>query len=259
MSLRPLPTALLSLTLATLACRALYAAETKNVDRTVPLAAQGSVSLESHNGSIRVQTWARSDLEIHARIEMEGSSAEDRRRFDETTVEIESVSGSVRIKSKHPNMSWNWRGSNGNNPQIHYSITAPRTARLRISDHNSRIDIRDLDAPLHIETHNSSVRVLGLSGPLTLNTHNGDAHVEFASFTGPSSVEMHNGSVELAMPSSSKFELRSNSHKGGVHSDFPMVTRTMGRHPNNVEATVNGGGPALRLSSHNGSFRLRVK
>jgi DUF4097 and DUF4098 domain-containing protein YvlB len=215
------------------------------------------VLLESHNGSIRIHTWDRADIEIHARIEQEGSSAEDRRRFDETTVEIESGSDSVRIKSKHP--SWNWRGSNGNNPQVHYTITAPRTARLRISDHNSRIDIRDLDAPLHIDTHNSSVRVLALSGPLTLNTHNGDAHVEFASFTGPSSVEMHNGSAELTMPSSSKFELRSSSHKGGVHSDFPMVTRTMGRHQNSVEGTVNGGGPALRLSSHNGSFRLRVK
>ena len=44
------------------------AAETKNIDRTVPLSAAGTVTLEAHNGSIVVRTWDRPEVEIHVRI-----------------------------------------------------------------------------------------------------------------------------------------------------------------------------------------------
>ena len=40
--------------LAPILCSAtLYAADTKNVDKTLPLSAQGAVTLDAHNGSIR--------------------------------------------------------------------------------------------------------------------------------------------------------------------------------------------------------------
>jgi hypothetical protein len=44
-----------------------------------------------------------------------------------------------------------------------------------------------------------------------------------------------------------------------MQSDFPLLTRTLGRHQGNVEGAVNGGGPGLRFSSHNGYLRLRAK
>lgn len=239
-----------------LACAALYGADTKNVDRTLPLKADGLVTIESHNGSIHLQTWDRPQIEIHARIESAGSSAEDRRRFDQTEVEIDSSPDSVRIKTKHPDFCCSFTGSN---PEVHYTIQAPRTARLRIRDHNSRTEIRDLSAALDIEAHNGSVHVQGLNGPLNMGLHNGKATVDFASFTGSSSVETHNGSVELVMPAASRFDLRSESHNGGVDSDFPVAARMAGRRGQNLYGTVNGGGPALRLNSHNGHFRLRAK
>ena len=242
-----------------LGCVTVYGGNTKNVDRTIPLSAGGSVILETHNGSIHVRTWARPEIEIHARIEMEGWSNGDQRRFDQTTVEIDSTSSSVRIKSKYPewNFSWGWNG--GGNPQIHYTITAPATARWTIRDHNARLEMRDVQAALHLETHNGPARIVSLGGPLEINAHNGDFQVDFSTFKG-ATVDMHNGSVELALPASSKFDLRSNSHNGHLNTDFAVLTHTMGRrHDRNIEGSVNGGGPSLRLSSHNGHFRLRAK
>jgi hypothetical protein len=230
-------------------------AQTKNVDRTLSLGATGAVTLESHNGSVRVQTWDRPDIEIHARIEAAGSSAEDQRRFRESDVEIEGSSGFVRIKSKLPDCcSWGW----GSNPEIHYTINAPRTARWTLRDHNSRIEIRDLNAALNLETHNGSVEVSNLRGALELSMHNGRATVDFAAFTADSRIETHNASVELSMPAASKFELRSDGHNNVMQSDFAVLTRMSGRR-GNLEGSVNGGGPALRLSSHNGHFRLRAR
>lgn len=240
----------------TLACAGGYAADTKNVAKTLPLNPDGRVTLEAHNGSIQVRTWDRAEIEIHARIEAAGSSAGDIRRFDETSVEIGGSPDAVRIKSKLPeNCCSFWSGSN---PQIHFTVTAPRAARWTIRNHNAKTNMRDITAALDIQTHNGDVRVVNLSGPLSLTMHNGSANVEFASFEAPSRIAMHNGSVELALPRDSRFELRSSTHRGHVESDFPLLARARGRN-GYVEGSVNGGGPALRLNAHNGRFRLRSK
>ncbi len=241
----------------TMACASLFAAETKTVDQRLPLKAEGLVTLESHNGSIQVRTWDRAEIEIHARIESANSSPEDIRRFNETTVEIESSPNAVRIKSKLPeDCCFFWAG---HNPEIHYTITAPRTAQWTIRDHNSKTDIRDISSAVDLNTHNGEVRVANLSGPLELTMHNGSANVEFASFRASSRVETHNSSVELTLPRDSRFDLRSSTHHGRVRSDFPIAMRGLGRWNGAVEGSVNGGGPVLRLSSHNGDFRLRAK
>jgi DUF4097 and DUF4098 domain-containing protein YvlB len=242
--------------LLTLACGALCAAQTKNVDKTLALRASGSVTLESHNGSIHVETWDRPEIEIHARIESASSSTEDLRRFHETTVQIDGSGDFVRIKSVLPDCC---NLFTGNNPEIHYTIQAPRTARWTIRDHNSRTEIRDLHAALDLDTHNGSVRVVNLAGPLALKMHNGRADVEFASFTASSSVDTHNATVELTLPANSKFDLHTDGHNSSVNSDFAVLARMSGRRWQSLEGPVNGGGPSLRLSSHNGNFRLRSR
>ena len=255
------------LTLTLSLCGAtLYAADTKNIDKTLPLRANGTVTLDAHNGSILVRTWDRAEVEIHVQIEAGGTSADDRRRFNETTVEIDGSQDLVSIKSKTPDsdgwsvLSWLANiGYWGNSPDIHYTITAPRTARWRISDHNSRAEIRDVNAALELDTHNGRVRVVNLGGPLELNMHNGDAQIDFASFTRDSRIDTHNGTVELVLPASSQFELHSDGHNMHVDSDFPVLVRSSGYRQQHVNGPVNGGGPALWLTSHNGRFRLRSK
>ncbi len=244
------------ITCLALACASLYAAETKNVDKTVPLNPDGRITLEAHNGSIQVRTWDRAEIEVHARIEAASSSAADMRRFNDTTVDIQGSGPAVRIKSKLPeNCCSFW---SGNNPQIHYTITAPRAARWMLRNHNARTEMRDLTAALDIETHNGQVRVANLSGPLKLEMHNGSANVEFAAFEGSSSIEMHNGSAELTLPHNARFDLRASTHHGHLDSDFQMLTRTGNRRGSDLEGSVNGGGPALRLNAHNGRFRIRA-
>jgi hypothetical protein len=246
-----------SLTVALLTGALLGAADSKTVDKTLALPPNGSVTIEGRNGSIRVKTWDRPEIEIHARIEMNsglGFQEDSRRRFEETRVDIDSFGDSVRIKSNYPE----WGTLPGSNPEIHYTINAPRTARWTIRDHNSTIEVYDLRAALSISTHNSRVMVSGLAGGLELDTHNGNAKVQFASLTTSSRVEMHNGYVELVMPANSKFNLQTSSHRARVQSDFPVSTRSIGRQGTDVKGTVNGGGPVLRLSSHNGNFRIRA-
>ncbi len=246
-----------SLTTALMTCALLGAADSKTVDKTLPLPSTGSVSIETHNGSVTVNTWDRPEIQIHAVIEMNsgfGSSDADRRRFSDTRVNIIGSGDTVSIKSEYPPSNW----TNGANPEIHYTISAPRTARWSVRTHNSRVAVHDLHAALSVTTHNGQIDVSGLAGALDLDTHNGQVRVQFASLTGASSVDTHDGDVELVMPAASRFNLQTSAHNGRVQSDFAVTTRTIGRRDAHVDGAVNGGGPTLRLTTHNGNFRLRA-
>src|SRR5947199_8745483 len=98
------------LTTALLTSTLLAAADSKTVDKTLPLPATGSVTIEGHNGSVKINTWDRPEIQINARIEMNSgfgfSAAADRRRFDETRVDNDTFGDSVRIKSRYPD--WHW-------------------------------------------------------------------------------------------------------------------------------------------------------
>jgi hypothetical protein len=246
----------------TLCTASLHAAEIKNIDRTLPLSANGAVTLDIHNGSVQVRTWDRAEVEVHVRIEARGTSEAARRRVLATTVNIDGSPNLVSIASNpfdHWGLSLWFLSWEDTTPQITYAISAPRTARWRISNHNAKVELRDVNAAVDISTHNGSVWVANLNGPINVTMHNGDAHIDFASFTQASSVSSHNGSAELILPAASRFQVQSQGHRMQMDSAFPLAMRAsdFGRH--NVDGQVNGGGPNLRLTSHNGSFRLQSK
>ena len=242
----------------------LAGAETKNIDRTLPLSAAGTVGLEAHNGWIQIRTWDRPEVEVHVQIQWPGVSASSY-RFRETTVDVDGTPERVSIRWNSPDRyGWSlwslfegpWMG-----PEVRYTITAPKTARLEIRNHNANTDIRDVNASVRVGTHNGVVRVANLSGPLDLSMHNGWARVDFAAFSQASRISSHNGVVELALPAGSQFNLDSRGHHMHVESDFQLTTRaSYGRwSQRGVTGSVNGGGPDLQVVAHNGSVRLHSK
>jgi hypothetical protein len=240
------------------------AAEVKSIDRTLPLSATGTVSVDAHNGSIQVHTWDRPQIEVHVRIDWPGISASSY-QFRDTTVDVSGTADRVSITwipaDRYGWSLWSLFDGSWSGPSVSYTITAPRTARLEIRTHNANTDIHDVNAAVRIGTHNGVVRVAKLAGPLELAMHNGWARVEFAAFRQDSRIATHNGTVEVALPADSKFNLDSRGHHMFVNSDFQLTTRaSYDRRPwQNVSASVNGGGPSLHVISHNGSLRLQSK
>lgn len=229
----------------------------KTFDRTEALPATGSVTLETHNGTVDIRTWDRPQIEIHAVIEAPDGTTLDTRRLEGTTVDVRTSGDSVWIASRYPTESWySWFGGN---PVIHYTITAPHTARWTLRDHNARVDIKDVRAAVRVETHNGSVHLTGLDGPLEVEAHNGEVTADLVSFHG-ADLTSHNGSVELALPSTAAFRLHADTWRGAVQSDFPVAVNAWGpRRSRNLDAAVGAGGPTLRFSTHGGRLRLVSK
>jgi len=239
-------------------------AEVKNIDRTLSLNPNGTVALEAHNGSIEIRTWDRPEVEVHVRIEWLGLSASSY-RYRETTVDVDGTNDRVSIRWNAPDRYgwtfWSLLDGPWTYPDVRYTITTPKTARLDIRNHNARTDIRDVSASVRIDTHNGAVQVANLTGPFDLSMHNGWARVDYATFSDATHIGTHNGVVELALPAASKFNLDSHGHHMQVQSDFSvaMASSYGSWSSRGVRGSVNGGGPDLQVVSHNGGLRLRSK
>jgi DUF4097 and DUF4098 domain-containing protein YvlB len=65
-----------------------------------------------------------------------------------------------------------------------------------------------------------------------------------------------NGSITLDIPADSNLDLEMKTVNGSLDSDFPL--QVQGRiNPKSLRASIGKGGPTLKLSTVNGSIRLR--
>jgi hypothetical protein len=247
---------------AVIGVASLASAETKTIDRTLPLTAAGVVALNAHNGTVQIRTWDRAEVSVHVQINSWSGSTY---RFRNSTVDVDGSPDRVSIRWHTPEDSgWRWWSfvDDAGWLDVHYTITAPKTAKWEIRTHNAEADIRDVSGAIRLDTHNGAVAIANLNGPLDLSMHNGRARVDFASFTGDSRISTHNGTAEITLPPGAGLNLRSTVFHGHLESDFPLTIRALnyGWHgPREASASINGGGPALTLTSHNGWFGLRSK
>jgi hypothetical protein len=247
----------------------LLAADAREIHRTVALDAQGAVAIRTFKGSIDVEPWGEPRAEVFARIEADtscGSDAYQVERVRLTEVDFQSTPSRLEVRTNYekldalPPIPFHTAGFDATcsaHPFIHYRLRIPRTARLDVEDHKSKIRISGLRSEARISSHKGSVDVRAHDGALDLSTHKGDVRVEFARLGGDSRLETYKGDIEISMPSSAGFDLDARVERGGtLDAAFPLEERIVNRRERIYEQKVNGGGPRLELSTRNGSIRI---
>jgi opacity protein-like surface antigen len=232
------------------------AAAEKRVHKTVALAGSGSVSIDTHNGTVTVTTWNQPSVDVSARIEpAEFGRDEDVNR---TEVRVTGSSEHVRIESDYsavPSHSVFFFGVSRDLPLVHYTISMPAGARLDVDAHNATVRVTGLRNDIRVDTHNGDIDLANFDGGASIETHNGDVRVAFSRFAKGSRIETHNGGIDLRLPSQSRFHLDASGNRLGADSDFPLVGKLMDR--DRYVGDSNGGGPELRIVTHHGSVKLR--
>lgn len=249
--------------LALIAGGALGAIPPKEVHQVVPLDANGELSLTTFKGTVKMTAWDRAEVKLDASIQAGdesstcGSEDEKAEWVRRTEVRIDTSPGSVRVKSDYDQLTPLGNSLNQciSRPFVNYEIRLPANARVRIADHKSTIQIADIHGAITIATHKGKLDLRGIEGPLELDTHKSEGRVAFNKFTQPSQISTHKGDIEVSLPRSGGFELDAKvGRKGELESDFAGTNRT-GK--GQYRGSVNGGGPALRLNTFKGHFRLR--
>jgi len=240
--------------LATLAASALFAvtglasdAPSKSVEKTLPLAAAGRLSVETYKGRVDVRAWDRPEVSVRAVVTPDGSCDDAAELVEKTRVRIEGGGGEVRVVSDYedlPKMRFDFRSDCGNRPFVEYDIRVPAAAALSVKDYKSRISAEGIAGDVAVDSYKGTMRLRGLSGRLEIETYKGDARAELDKVAGDIRLETYKGEIELFVPKGSRVDLREEAGRRG-----------------RLEAHLEdaGSGPRLEVETYKGTILLREK
>ena len=243
----------------------------REIKKTIPLDADGRLVVDTYKGSITITTWDRAEVDISARIEADKSTWESRRDEEEkvrdTEVRIEGSGREVRLKTDYTRLKrqrrsfWNiFDGDTGPLPFVHYTIKMPRRASLKIKDYKSETSVADVKSDISLYTYKGKARLVRVEGSVEVETYKGDVRVDYTALGKSNRFETFKGEIDIAVPRNAGFELEADlSRRGSLRSDFDVEERYRWRRDRSKEyrASVNGGGPLLRLETYKGTYRLR--
>ena len=230
------------------------AQDVKEIHKTLPLAADGRVTLDSYKGRVQIATWDQPSVEIHARIEPDGVT-DQRAQVQATEMQIDASAGAIHIRTDfHRVASWDWCFLfGGDRPLVHYTIRMPRTAKLQVRDQRSDIRVGDLRAGLDLNTYRGAAVVSSVEGPVRLETYRGRIRVGSAAITGSSRVDTYRGEIEMGIPRHRGLDLDFDIGRHARLSGDLAASRDREGRPNR---RLNGGGPTLHLKAYRGALRL---
>ena len=222
----------------------LAAREVQNEERA--LDRDGFFSLENVNGRVTVSTWEVPKVRIEAE-----KAAFSPARLSEIRVEIQGQGRDVSVKTRLPR-SWFFGGQG----EVDYRITVPAGARVRVTNVNGSVDIRDVAGELRASTVNGSVEIADVSGGVEATTVNGRIRARYrAAGAGRNRFSTTNGSIAVTVPEGVGGNLEARTVNGSVHCDVPLeTTRRSTRH--HLEGRLGKGTGSFELSTVNGSIRL---
>jgi autotransporter translocation and assembly factor TamB len=217
----------------------------ESVDVTKPLSANGRLTLQNTNGSVRVAAWD----EPRVRIEAVKSAANERALRD-LDVAIEGQDDHVDVRSRMPRGHWFGHGG-----KVDYTITVPRGASVSVRNVNGRVELQDLSGAVHAENVNGSLHANELAGPVEASTVNGSVEVRLARIDAASRnrISTTNGSVRVILPRDAGADVVATTVNGAVHCDFDVDGKTSRRR---IEGRIGGGGARFELETVNGSANI---
>jgi len=252
------------------------AAQSRNIDQTVPLKPGGLLRLEATKGSVRLTSWDRPDVQIRARIEADPKAPPDyrQRSVDATSVDITSAANVVSIRSNYdllPLDSNEWQPA----PFIHYEILAPRhldldleldrsnttlagfEGRTVIDTDRSELDARDLSGDLRLEIDRGGNSRIAFAGAVAIDSDRTNLSVGLARLQSTSSLHINRGDAEVILTPGVGLTLETRvTRRAGFRTNLPMTVRewTSGRGPS---GEINGGGPRFDIQADRGQVNLR--
>lgn len=220
---------------------------------------------------------------VHGSIEIQGR---DIKEVQVEVIESETKrSGRVREDGlrRIPNMSVGMVAEErGNVVKIGFQPNAsapvkvyvPRRARISASTVNGGdLIVSGIDGELELSNVNGSIEFRDVSGTIIADTTNGRirGNITRVDRDAPMSFQSLNGTIDITLPASTRANLYMKTNNGEILSDFdmtilPSVADVKRRSKNgvrrveinrDVQATINGGGPAYRFTTHNGKIVVR--
>lgn len=231
----------------------------RTVSDTVPLAADGEVTVDNHEGSITVTTWDRDRVRYDAEIMPTDEDPDG----EKVTIRTRTSDDHLRLVTDHEEGDdestvfgfdedgFRWGGIDI--PAVHYTIRMPRSAALSIDDHESTIDVRGLGGDLRIETHEGSITVAEQSSAITIDSHEGP--ISIRDQTGDVTLDTHDSRMDLRHVQG---RLWVDTHDGDLTVDELEGGLRYDAHDGTVSASFAALTDDVRVETHDGNATLTL-
>ena len=220
---------------------------TRELTRNFPLHPDGTFELSNVNGTVRIESWDKDEVEVHA-IKTSPDTASV---LDLVSIDIEARPDSVTVSTRYPQEV-------GVEVAIDYLVRVPRTIQLtRVSNINGSLRVVAVELVGELRTVNGNIEVFEGSGNVHARTTNGNVYVELKRPRDNRGVsaETTNGSVLLAIPTDLPAALEARCMNGNFSTDLPVLMETA-QQPRLLHGRLGPGSVPIRLATVNGTIRV---
>jgi len=226
------------------------------------IAAGKSIEVKGINGDIMVDPTSGTEVKVVAKKSAHKSDS------DEVTIEVIEHEGGVTLCAKYPTPKGErpnecQPGEGGrmstrdNDVQVDFTVQVPAGVAFTGRTVNGDIMASGLKGDAEAYTVNGSIK-LETRGTARATTVNGSIQAEMgAPASGDLEFETVNGGITITMPAASGADVHASTVNGRISTDFPLTVQGKFS-PRSLRGTIGKGGPELKLSTVNGSIRLRA-
>ena len=234
---------------------------TETWSRSYKLADKGRFELINVNGRITAEPADGAEVVVEGRKTIKARSDEGAKELlAKLEIREEVGESTVRVEARPPRLS------GFSSHEIEWTIKVPKGVVLDLRTTNGGVRLNDIGNDVHAKTTNGGVHGERLqSNVVEATTVNGGIELELSKpldQDGSIDMESVNGGVTLALPRESKASIEARCVNGGVHVEDIDIKRDDDGNENERErrrrlnATMNGGGAKVRMSTTNGGVRL---
>ena len=207
------------------------------------------------NGGIQVNGSGRGDILVRARV---SATAESEQRAHEIANSVRVDATAYKVSADGP------KTEDREGWSVSYRLEVPHNSSLSLQSTNGGISIDDVEGKIEFKTVNGGVKLARLAGDVKGRTSNGgvDVDLDGASWRGEGlDVETSNGGVKLKIPDQYSAHLETGTINGGLNIDIPITVQGQlgGRRVREISADIGGGGPTIRVRTHNGGVKVSNK
>ncbi|MGV3642096.1 MAG: DUF4097 family beta strand repeat-containing protein [Adhaeribacter sp.] len=229
----------------------------------------GLLKVSLLNGSIKVTGYGGKDVVIsydgreNRRLaKPEESGGLRRLSGNNIGLEIEEEGNTVTVKA------------NSIFKSVDLEIQVPHEFSLKLNNlTDGNVVVEDINGEIDVDNLNGSIDLRQVSGSASASTLNGDIKASFRKLTPnkPMAFSNLNGTIDLTLPASAKFNAKLKSDNGDVFTDFDLTPEREAMANDKEEnqkgrkvyvdkwlqGKMNGGGPELLMKNFNGNIYIR--
>ena len=246
------------------------------------ITAQQEYKVSLNSGKVLIMDVNKADIEGYNGTDIIITGASTENKDDDRRKGLSAISGSGLKDNTDMGLSVIKEGTEVTIEQIskkahkgRFTIKVPNNVAIYYehgTHEGSDLNIKNVKSEIEVTAHFNDVRLDGVTGPMSINTIHGDIDAIFSNVSqeNPITIRSSHGHVDVAMPSSTKADIKLTSSHGEMFTDFDIsmaAAKTANGSsrkgceecPNHQKVTgnINGGGVLVELRTSHSNIYFR--